>query len=244
MMTESIAESISSTANDNIIVFSTRTEGPVLMEQTFPKKSRLYLGTKRIFDVLASCVGLVVLSPIMLVAAVMIKVEDGGPVFFVQERIGRDEKKFRMYKFRSMKMDAAEIHAKMKEEFGETDVSFKLKDDPRITKIGKLIRRTSIDELPQLLNIIKGDMGIVGPRPLPTYEYEEERARYGTKYCERYNVEQGLTCYWQIDGRSEEMPFDERMQEDVKYAREANIRKDLMIIFKTFGVVISGKGAC
>ena len=162
MMTESIAESVSGTENDNIIVFHSRAEGPVLVEQAFPKKSRLYLGTKRIFDVVASCVGLVLLSPIMLITAVMIKCEDGGPVFFVQERIGRDEKKFRMYKFRSMKMDAAEIHAKMKEEFGETEVSFKLKDDPRITKIGKSLRRTSIDELPQLLNIIKGDMGIVG----------------------------------------------------------------------------------
>ena len=243
-MTESIAEHVSMSADDNIIMFQKKAEGPVLMEQTFPKKNILYIGIKRIFDVAASCIGLVVLSPILLITAILIKAEDGGPVFFVQERVGKGEKKFRMYKFRSMRMDAAEIHEKMKEESGETEVSFKLKDDPRITKIGKLLRRTSIDELPQLINIIKGDMGIVGPRPLPTYEYEEERERYGMRYCERYQVQQGLTCYWQIDGRSEEMPFDERMQEDVRYARESNIRRDLCIIFRTFGVVISGKGAC
>lgn len=161
-MTESIAEHVSMSADDNIIMFQKKAEGPVLMEQTFPKKNILYLGAKRMFDVTASCIGLVVLSPLMLITAILIKAEDGGPVFFVQERVGKGEKVFKMYKFRSMRMDAAEIHEKMKEESGETEVSFKLKDDPRITKIGKLLRRTSIDELPQLINIIKGDMGIVG----------------------------------------------------------------------------------
>ena len=244
MMTESIAETVKGHSADNIIAFRQKVEGSVLAEQTFPKKRKPYLITKRIFDVTASCVGLIVLSPLMLITAAMVKAEDGGPVFFVQERVGKDEKPFKMYKFRSMRLDAEEIHASMKEEFGSTEVSFKLKNDPRITKVGRILRRTSIDELPQLLNIIKGDMGIVGPRPLPTYEYKEERERYGMKYCERYNVQQGLTCYWQIDGRSEEMPFDERMQEDVRYARDACVRKDLLIILKTFGVIISGKGAC
>lgn len=243
MMTEFISDTETSTA-DNIIAFRKRDEDSVLVGQEFSKKGKLYLTIKRIFDVTASCIGLVVLSPLLLITAAMIKAEDGGPVFFVQKRVGKDEKKFRMYKFRSMRLDAEKIHESMKKELGETEVSFKLRDDPRITRVGKILRRTSIDELPQLLNIIKGDMGIVGPRPLPTYEYEEERERYGKKYCERYYVQQGLTCYWQIDGRSEEMPFDERMQEDVKYAREANIHKDLYIILKTFGVVISGKGAC
>ncbi len=210
------------------------------IKEACARKRFLYPFVKRTSDIVLSSAALLVLSPVFLAAAAAIRLEDGGPAIFVQERIGEKEEKFRIYKFRSMKVDADKIHEKLKLEYGEQDVSFKPKNDPRVTRVGKVIRKFNIDELPQLFNILKGDMSIVGPRPLPVYEYEEERKRYGNRYSSRYLVPQGLTCYWQIANRSE-INFENRMQMDVKYAKECTLLTDVKLMLKTFLFTIAGK---
>lgn len=199
-----------------------------------------YLIVKRIFDVVMSCLALVVLSPVFLITAVAIYIEDREPVLYSQKRIGQKEIEFKIYKFRSMKKNADKGHELMKSEYQEKEVSFKLKDDPRVTKVGKVIRKFNIDELPQLINIIKGDMSIVGPRPLPTYEYQEEREIYGLTFAERYKVPQGLTCFWQVSNRAD-ISFEDRMRLDVDYAKSCNVLIDVKLIIHTGLAVISGK---
>jgi len=206
-----------------------------LGERGKPLPYRLF---KRSLDIVGAAVGLVALSPLFLATAVAIKLEDGGPVIFVQERNGKDGEVFRMYKFRSMCVDAPKLH---KELLGRNELdgpAFKMKDDPRITKVGKFIRRTSIDELPQLINVIKGEMSLVGPRPLPTYETEKCTAYQK----QRLQMKPGLTCYWQTSGRSD-VPFEEWIEMDLRYIREAGIRTDLKLILKTIGQVVRGIGA-
>ena len=191
-------------------------------------------------DIVISFSGLIVLLPVFLVTAAAIILEDGAPVFYAQKRIGRNEKEFKIYKFRSMYKNAEEIHETLRKEYGCEEVSFKLKEDPRITKVGKIIRKFNIDELPQLINILKGDMSLVGPRPLPVYEYEEERRQYGKRYIERYSIPQGLTCIWQISNRAS-VDFEERMQMDVEYARRKGFWMDAKLIVKTFLFTVVGK---
>ncbi len=208
------------------------------------RKNIGYRFVKRGADIFASFLALILLSPVFLITAVAIAIEDGRPFIYKQKRVGKDKKVFSIYKFRSMRKDADKIHAEMKAAAGEGDVSFKLsdKEDPRITRVGRFIRKTSIDELPQLVNIIAGHMSIVGPRPLPTYEFEEEQEKYGGAYDERYDVRQGLTCYWQINfSERGNMSFDKRMQQDVDYARDAGIWVDIKLIWKTFVAVLFGK---
>ena len=137
-------------------------------------------------------------------------------------------------------MDAEKIHERMRAEYGCDEVSFKLKDDPRVTRVGRFLRASNIDELPQLLNIIKGEMSFVGPRPLPVYEFEEEQRRYRGRYDLRYAVPQGLTCTWQISDRSEK-GFAERMQMDVDYAENSGFRMDAGLFFKTAVYAATGK---
>ena len=193
---------------------------------------------KRIFDIVSSGLGLIVLSPLFLIIAIAIMLEDGAPVFFVQERNGLNGKVFRMYKFRSMCKNAAEMHNDLLEQNELDGPAFKMKDDPRLTKVGKFLRKTSLDELPQLINVFKGEMSVVGPRPLPTYETEQL-----TPYQkQRLNVKQGLTCYWQCSGRSD-VSFDEWMDMDMKYIEEASIRTDFRIFWKTVVKVLTGEGA-
>ncbi len=202
------------------------------------RKPSVYFAAKRVFDVSCSLLSLVVLSPVFLITGIAIYLEDRGPVFFVQERNGVDGEVFRMYKFRSMRQNAEEIRQKMSDENELDGPAFKLKHDPRITKVGKFIRKTSIDELPQLLNIIRGEMSIVGPRPLPVYETKglNEYQR------QRMLVKPGLTCYWQCSGRND-IPFDQWMELDMKYIREANFLVDLKIILKTVKAVLCEDGA-
>lgn len=200
----------------------------------------LYGSIKRVSDITISFFGLIVLFPVLLIAAIAILLEDGGPVFYTQKRIGEYEKEFKIYKFRSMCKNAEKIHESLREEYGCQDISFKLHDDPRITKVGKIIRKFNIDELPQLINILKGDMSLVGPRPLPDYEYQEEQRQYGNRYIERYSVPQGLTCIWQISNRSS-VDFEDRMQMDVEYARKRGIWMDFKLIVKTFVFTVTGK---
>lgn len=203
-------------------------------------KPLFYRAVKRAADIVCSLAALFVLSPVFLITAAAIRLEDGGPVFYVQRRIGKGEKEFKIYKFRSMKRNAEQIHEELKKEYKNNEVSFKLKNDPRVTKVGKVIRKTNIDELPQLLNILIGNMSIVGPRPLPVYEYEEERQRYGSTYKSRYEVPQGLTCYWQVSDRAD-VEFEDRMQLDVDYVSDCGCITDIKLIAKTVYALIRGR---
>jgi lipopolysaccharide/colanic/teichoic acid biosynthesis glycosyltransferase len=203
------------------------------------RESLAYRFAKRSLDLVLSSVGLIVLLPFLLVVALIIYVDDphGSPIF-VQDRVGLNGKTFRFYKFRSMVVDA-EARLKDLQDRNEMDGPvFKIKEDPRITKFGHFIRKKSIDELPQLLNIIKGEMSIVGPRPpLP-----REVAQYGPYEMQRLLVKPGLTCYWQARGRNE-IKFDEWMRLDVKYVRHHNLWIDVKLVFLTARSVLTGNGA-
>lgn len=205
-------------------------------------RSISYRFIKRFFDIIVSLLALIVLLPVFLITSFLIVLEDRGPVLFIQKRAGKNGVQFSMYKFRSMKVGADKLHEKMKEEHGCNEVSFKLKEDPRSTKIGKFIRATNIDELPQLINILKGEMSFVGPRPLPIYEYEEEQNTYNGKYNARYEVPQGLTCIWQISNRSEH-EFADRMQMDVDYAKKCGLGMDIKLFVQTIVFCVLGKAA-
>lgn len=197
----------------------------------------VYEAMKRVFDVVCSLLALVVLSPVFLVTAIIVK-SDGGPAFYSQIRQGKNNKPFKMYKFRSMCIDAEKKKQELMQ-YNEVDGPvFKMKDDPRITKIGKFIRKYSIDELPQLLNILKGDMSIVGPRPpLP-----DEVEKYNSYQMQRLLVTPGLTCFWQAYGRSE-LSFDDWMHMDMMYIKRRSMWLDINLIVKTVFAVIFKRGA-
>ena len=205
------------------------------------RNSIFYLFTKRAIDFIGALVGLILLSPIMVIVAIAIKLEDPkGNIIFGHMRVGKDGKMFPCLKFRSMFSNAEEMKKnfteEQKREYAET---FKLKDDPRITKVGKFIRKTSLDELPQLFNILKGDMTIVGPRPIVTDELDF----YG-EYEDYYKaVKPGLTGLWQVSGRSD-TTYDERVNLDMEYVTTRNTFKDLYIIFMTVVKVLKREGAC
>ncbi|MDB1921699.1 sugar transferase [Clostridium tertium] len=203
------------------------------------KESRLiYNLSKRLIDVIASFIGLILLGPILLVVGILIKLESKGPMVFTQKRVGKDGKEFDMYKLRSMIVNAEEIKEKLKEQNEMSGPMFKMKDDPRITKVGKFIRKTSIDELPQLVNVLKGDMSLVGPRPSLPNEVKE----FETWMLKRLNVKPGLTCYWQVMGRNN-IDFEDWMKLDVKYVNERSFWLDIKLIFKTFFVLFGDKNA-
>ncbi|MCL2718124.1 MAG: sugar transferase [Lachnospiraceae bacterium] len=214
-------------------------QAETIVEHDVHIKSKAYEAVKRTLDILLSIAALILLSPVFLIVAILIKLEDGDPVIFRQLRTGKDGEEFFMYKFRSMCKNAPDMHADLLV-YNEmqSGPAFKLKNDPRITKVGNFIRKTSIDELPQLLNIIKGEMSIVGPRPLPTYETKQCNALHKRRLL----VRPGLTCYWQVNGRNN-IEFDEWMEMDWKYVKERSLITDTMIFFKTIGAVISGDGA-
>ena len=201
-------------------------------------KRYIYRAVKRFFDVVLSVLALVVLSPLFLITAIAIKLDSEGEVFYSQLRVGKDGKLFRMYKFRSMCVDADKQLDKLKDLNEKDGPVFKIANDPRVTRVGRIIRKRSIDGLPQLINIIKGDMSIVGPRPpLPN-----EVAQYTPYQMQRLSVKPGLTCYWQISGRSD-ISFDEWVELDCKYIRESSVWTDIQIILKTIPAVLIGRGA-
>lgn len=183
---------------------------------------------KRCFDVLGALLGLIIFAPLFLIIALAIRMEDGGYAFYKQDRNGLNGKVFHMYKFRSMCMDAEQMHQSLLEKNELDGPAFKLKNDPRVTKVGRFIRRTSLDELPQLVNILKGEMSFVGPRPLPTYE----TAQCNDYQKQRLLVKPGLTCYWQCSGRNN-VSFDEWIELDLKYIKEASLWTDFKIMCKT-----------
>ena len=200
---------------------------------------RLYWVGRRMQDIIFSSIALIVLSPLMLIVALAIIIDDhtAGPIF-VQDRVGRNGKIFRFYKFRSMCANAEEKLGDLLDKNEMNGPVFKIKDDPRITRVGKFIRKTSLDELPQLWNILKGDMSIVGPRPaLP-----REVAHYTEYEMQRLYVTPGLSCYWQIAPHRNDLSFEEWMDLDVKYVQERSFVVDWKIIFRTFAVCILGQG--
>ena len=194
---------------------------------------------KRIVDIMGATAGIVALGPLLLGTAAAIRLESPGPVFFRQVRVGKRGKPFVMYKFRSMFMDAEERLAElMRSNESKDGVIFKMRADPRITRVGRVIRRLSIDELPQLLNVLRGEMSIVGPRPaLPA-----EVAQYDPMARKRLQAKPGLTCLWQISGRSN-LAFNEQIDLDLRYLQKKSLGKDIEIIARTVPAVISGKGA-
>lgn len=214
----------------------------------------LYNLVKRVLDITLSIILIILFSPIMLVTAIIIKITSPGPALVEKtnshmRRIGRGGKIFRLYKFRSMPVNADYLLSKdprFKKLYNEyKKSSFKLHEDPRVTKFGKFIRKYSIDEMPQLFNVLKGEMSLVGPRPYHVAEIEEQQKRYpGTEKFvkETQTVKPGITGYWQVMGRSK-INFDKRIEMDANYARKKSILMDLLIILKTPVAMIGGVGA-
>lgn len=211
----------------------------IYFEKVDTNDSAVYLFVKRLIDILGSLVGIVILSPIFVLIAILIKVEDSkGPVFFKQTRLGKNEKPFSMFKFRSMVTNAEELKATLIKQNEAEGPVFKIKKDPRVTKLGSFIRKTSIDELPQLFNVLRGEMSLVGPRPpLPA-----EVNQYSKHEKQRLKVTPGLTCYWQVSGRSN-IGFNEWVELDLKYINERSIWVDIKLIFKTVFVLFGSKDA-
>ena len=194
--------------------------------------------TKRTIDLLATIMGLILLAPLLAAIAIAIKIEDGGPVFFTQTRIGRDGKPFRVWKFRSMVVNAEEVRAKLEKHSERDDVCFKMRRDPRITRVGALLRRTSLDELPQLFNVLTNEMSLVGPRPaLP-----QEVMAYWDRALRRLDAKPGITCIWQVSGRAE-IPFSEQVEMDIDYVENHGPLRDFGLLLCTVPAVVSGRGA-
>lgn len=197
-----------------------------------------YRVSKRALDVLFALAGLTLLLPLLPLIVVLIKLDSPGPVLFAQRRVGRHGRLFTCYKFRSMVKDAEALKSELAELNEATGAAFKIRRDPRITVVGGFLRRSSLDEVPQLINVLMGHMSIVGPRPqIPT-----EVELYETWHRQRLKVRPGVTCLWQIAGRSH-IGFDEWMRLDLEYVRRRCMRLDLWIIFRTLPAVIARKGA-
>lgn len=194
---------------------------------------------KRFFDIALSLAALIVLLPFFLILAIWIKLDSSGPVIYKQIRVGRFGRHFRFYKFRTMRNDADRVRQTLlNENQSEDGVIFKIKADPRITRIGRCLRKFSIDELPQLFNVLVGDMSLVGPRPpLP-----DEVKQYTLEDRKRLNVTPGLTCIWQISGRSD-IPFTKQVQLDKEYIASRGFWRDCWILIKTVPAILTGRGA-
>ena len=226
---------------DNINLDSNMEMGNLENRIAINKKENktVYNFIKRTIDIIGSLCGLILLSPLLLVIGILIKSDSKGPIIFAQKRVGLNGKEFKMYKFRSMVVNAEELKDKLKENNEMSGPMFKMKDDPRITKIGKFIRKTSIDELPQLINVLKGDMSLVGPRPSLPKEVKE----FEPWMIRRLEVKPGLTCYWQVMGRNS-IDFEDWMKLDIKYVNERSLWLDIKLIFKTFFVLFGDENAC
>lgn len=210
-----------------------------LLIQHTTYKNKFYKVSKRLFDFFASLCAIIILSPVLIIIALLIFIDDphGSPIF-TQKRIGKNGKLFNFYKFRSMVVNAEDMLENLMEQNEKDGPVFKIKDDPRITKIGKFLRKTSIDELPQLFNILNGDMSIVGPRPALPKEVEQ----YTPYQKQRLLVTPGLTCIWQTQDNRDDIGFDEWIKLDVKYIKKQNVILDIKLIFKTIKVVFTGQG--
>ncbi len=202
-------------------------------------KIKAYDILKRFIDIIIGTIGLIVCIPIFIIIGIAIKIDSKGPVFFKHKRIGKHGKKLEIYKFRTMIENAEEamknFTEEQKKEFAE---NFKLENDPRVTRVGKILRKTSLDELPQIINILKGEMSIIGPRPVVRSELE----KYGSNQDKFLSVAPGLTGYWAANGRSD-VSYEERMALELYYVNNRSLILDMKIFFKTIGSVLKGRGA-
>lgn len=204
----------------------------------FAHNKKFYLFVKRLLDILVSLVGLIITLPITVPTLIAIKLEDGGPVFYTQTRVGMNGKYFSIFKFRSMVVNADDKSKELNELNEISGAMFKIKDDPRVTKVGRFIRKHSIDELPQLLNVLLGDMALVGPRPpLP-----EEVAEYTEYDLKRLSIKPGCTGLWQVSGRNA-LSFSEMVELDLKYIQNAGLWLDFKICIKTIWIMICPNNA-
>jgi exopolysaccharide biosynthesis polyprenyl glycosylphosphotransferase len=228
-----------------------RPADPLLLELCAPRNpSPVREAIKRGLDILGSLALLAVLSPLFLLIAILVKLKSPGPVFFRQDRIGQGAKPFTMFKFRTMHVDAdRSLHHEFvtrfiqssgqSAELGENEL-FKIKNDPRVTPIGRILRRTSLDELPQFWNVLRGDMSLVGPRPPLAYELEQYRSWHWRRVLD---AKPGITGLWQVVGRSR-TSFDDMVRLDLRYVRTCSLTTDIKILLATPRAVVSGKGAC
>ena len=202
-------------------------------------KNKPYIYVKRGIDVILSTIALVVLSPLFLILAILIKLDSKGPVFFLHTRIGKNGKNIKIYKFRTMVTNAEELIKEFTpEQMKEYKENYKLTNDPRITKIGKFLRKTSLDELPQLINIIKGDLSIIGPRPV----VKDELEKYEENIAKFLSVTPGLTGNWAANGRNN-TTYEERMRLELEYVDNISLKTDIKIFFQTIFAVIKKEGA-
>lgn len=239
-----VKEELNDVVGEEAILQETTINNISIMKKEKTNKKVLYNFTKRIIDIIGSIIGILILIPTTLIIYLARKVlkEDKGPLFYEQLRYGKNGKVFRLYKFRSMCIGAdkklkeyLENNDEAREEFEKTH---KLQNDPRITKIGNFLRKSSLDELPQMINILKGDMSFVGPRPVVEKEVEE----YGTNKDKFLSVRPGLTGYWQVNGRSN-TTYEERMEMELYYVDNCSLWLDIKIFFKTFITVFKKEGA-
>ena len=229
-------------AQDSVVAVEETIEKTKVQEREIKivvKGGKAYSFFKRAFDIFCSFLAIIVLSPILLIIGLLVKLTSKGPMLYISTRIGKNGKSFKFYKFRSMRKDAEKELVNLLDQNETNGITFKMKDDPRITKFGKFIRKTSLDELPQLFNILKGDMSIVGPRPCTDREY----ALYSEKDKKRLLVPQGLTGEWQTRGRSN-TTFDEMVDMDLEYiTSKRGFWYDIWLIIKTVFVVFKKEGA-
>ena len=227
------AESFSLFPNERLMPYHALTiENNVALSEQKPFQWLL----KRTIDITSSTLGLLALSPLLMLVALAIRLESAGPVFYKQQRVGLKGKLFKMYKFRSMHQNADALLEQLMDQNQTNKGMFKLFNDPRVTKVGRFIRKYSIDELPQLINVIKGDMSLVGPRP----PIDRELKHYEHWHYLRFNTLPGLTGIWQVSGRSRIQEFDTVVHMDFRYIKEWNILLDLKLLFKTIPVVLGG----
>jgi exopolysaccharide biosynthesis polyprenyl glycosylphosphotransferase len=213
-------------------------EIPVLSLYSAPYED-VRMIVKRFIDIFISLALLILCSPLFIVVTILIKFTTPGSVFFLQERVGYNKRLFNIIKFRTMVEDAESLLPSLEHLNEAEGPTFKIKDDPRVTKLGKFLRKTSFDELPQLLNVLKGDLSLVGPRPLPVRDYQGFNEDWQKR---RFSMKPGITCFWQIEGRSN-ISFSKWMELDMEYIDKWSLRLDLIILWKTIPVVILGKGA-
>ncbi len=212
-------------------------EQPVITISSGPPDT-LRLVAKRLIDVIGSGLGLLLLAPIIVAIAIAVKLDSGGPIFFVQERVGLNRRRFPAYKFRTMVVDAERLQADLEHLNEAEGPVFKIEQDPRCTRLGRWLRRLSLDEVPQLANVLMGDMSLVGPRPLPVRDVDRIDTRWHRR---RFSVKPGITCLWQINSR--EPKFDDWIRSDMEYIDNWSLTLDLKILAKTIPAVISGQGA-
>ncbi|KAF0421983.1 sugar transferase [Pediococcus pentosaceus] len=210
----------------------------VLIDEQSQNQRYVYRFFKRMLDIIASVIGLIVLSPVFLIVSLAIKAEDRGPIFYSQVRLGKGQRPFKMYKFRSMIVDADKKLEKLLKQNEVEGAMFKMKEDPRITRVGRFTRKHSLDELPQLLNVLAGDMSLVGPRP----PLEREVADYSEHDKQRLIVKPGCTGLWQVTARND-VDFSGMVDLDLQYIEKSGLMFDMIILFKTIGIVFKPNGA-